>query len=342
MRPEDVRPGDADRLSQSPWHRRARWLGYVILAVVTLYGIREFSQGDWQTIASYWANELPWVPLIVAFFVLDLLFEGIAWVWVYERFGIRALDRLGVGVYLSGNAGLLMPAQLGRLIRPDTMVRVGRARMSTCLKAEGAVFVLDSLSVLALLAGLVAWKVHPALGLAAGFGTVAVVLYLGHHVADRLVGTKLHVPHRFWWSKSSFAIVAIEMTGWVMHGIAFYVLVADLPGVLTVWDALFYAPGSAVLGVVTGLPGGVGVTEGLLGTALRFNEVPAEHLALVVGAFRIITFWLRLPIGWLALARVKRTAARIVAKNQRETRRRGADDDDAPEVAAGGVRRAPR
>ena len=341
MRPEDVRPGDAERLSHSKWHRRARWLGYVILAVVTVYGIRKFSQGDWETVAAYWANELPWVPLIIAFFVLDLVLEGVAWIWVYERFGVRALDRLGVGVYLSGNAGLLMPAQLGRLIRPDTMVRVGRARMSTCLKAEGAVFVLDSLSVLALLAGLVAWKIHPALGLTAGLMTVVVVLYLGHHVADRLVGTKLHVPHRFWWSKSSFAIVAIEMAGWVMHGIAFYVLVADLPGVVTVWDALFYAPGSAVLGVVTGLPGGVGVTEGLLGTALRFNEVPVEHLALVVGAFRIITFWLRLPIGWLALARVKRTASKIEARNRRESRRREAGEDDGVGLAADAGSSAP-
>ena len=282
-------------------------------------------------------------PLIVAFFVLDLVFEGVAWVWVYERFGVHARDRLGIGVYLSGNAGLLMPAQLGRLIRPDTMVRVGRARMSTCLKAEGAVFVLDSLSVLALLVGLVAWRIYPLLGPLAGLVTVAVVLFLGHHVADRLVGTKLHVPHRFWWSKSSFAIVAIEAAGWAMHGIAFYVLVADLPGVLTVWDALFYAPGSAVLGVVTGLPGGVGVTEGLLGTALRFNEVPPEHLALVVGAFRIITFWLRLPIGWIALARVRRTSTRIVAKAQRDARRGDAEPEDDPEtgLAAAGARRGP-
>ena len=61
MRPEDVRPGDADRLRQSIWHRRARLLGYVILAVVTVYGIREFAQGDWGTVTAYWANELPWV-----------------------------------------------------------------------------------------------------------------------------------------------------------------------------------------------------------------------------------------------------------------------------------------
>jgi uncharacterized membrane protein YbhN (UPF0104 family) len=140
------------------------------------------------------------------------------------------------------------------------------------------------------------------------------------------------VPHRFWWSKSSFAIVGIEAAGWAMHGIAFFILVADLPGDLTVWDALFYAPGSAVLGVVTGLPGGVGATEGLLGTALRFHQVPAEHLALVVGAFRIITFWLRLPIGWLALAWVKRRSPKIVPA---ATPAESEEPDSFPAAAAG-------
>jgi hypothetical protein len=35
-------------------------------------------------------------------------------------------------------------------------------------------------------------------------------------------------------------------------------------------------------------------------------SIPSEHLVLAVGAFRLITFWLWIPIGWLALAVVKR------------------------------------
>ena len=101
-------------------------------------------------------------------------------------------------------------------------------------------------------------------------------------------------------------IVAVQMAGWVAHGLALYVVVAELPGAMTLWDSLFYAPGAAVLGTGTGLPGGIGVTEGLLGASLRLNSVPVEHLAIVVAAFRLITFWIWIPIGWLAVLAVRR------------------------------------
>jgi uncharacterized membrane protein YbhN (UPF0104 family) len=54
------------------------------------------------------------------------------------------------------------------------------------------------------------------------------------------------------------------------------------------------------------LPGGIGVTEGILGASLRFRSVPVEHLAIVVAAFRLFTFWIWIPIGWLALFALKR------------------------------------
>lgn len=305
------------------WYRLLRLIGFLLLVGITLFYVQlKFDSGDWGAVTDYWATKLPWLPLILGFFVLDLFLEGVAWVWVYERFKIRAADRLGAGVYLSGNAGLLMPAQLGRLIRPDTMVRLGRASVADCVKAEGSVFVLDALSVVTLLGGLVVWRVQPILAPVAVLAVIAAFLFLGDRVANRLAGTRLDLPRGFWWSWQSWAVVLIEMAGWAMHGVAFYVLVLDLPGTLTLWDALFHAPGSAVLGVSTGLPGGMVATEALLGTALHLNEVPAEHLALVVMAFRVVTFWLRLPIGWIALFVVRRRAAKFES-------RAGGDDANA-------------
>ncbi len=48
--------------------------------------------------------------------------------------------------------------------------------------------------------------------------------------------------------------------------------VADLPGSMTLWDSLFLGSGSAVLGVATGLPGGIGVTEAVLGGSMRLCD----------------------------------------------------------------------
>lgn len=82
---------------------------------------------------------------------------------------------------------------------------------------------------------------------------------------------------------------------------------------MTLWDSLFVGPGSAVLGVSTGLPGGIGATEGIIGASLRLRAVPIEHLAIAIAAFRLITYWMWIPIGWAALAVVNRRIARPVS-----------------------------
>ena len=78
------------------------------------------------------------------------------------------------------------------------------------------------------------------------------------------------------------------------------------------------APGSAVIGLASGLPGGLGLTEGLLGASLGFSGVPEAHHALGVATFRLITFWLLLPIGWFALMwagrQVKKSKQRLEAE----------------------------
>jgi uncharacterized membrane protein YbhN (UPF0104 family) len=288
------------------WYRFARLIGFLLLAAITVYGVQRFLTGDWRAVTDYWMGKLPLLLLILLLALLDMTLEAFAWQWVYERFSLRARDLRGFGVALSANAGLLLPAQLGRLIRPDDMVKLGRGSLGECAKAEATVFVFDALSVVSLLAGVVAWRLHPWLAPVASGVVITVSLFLGNQVAERLAGTKLGLPHDFWWSWQSVVIVLVQMTGWVANAVAFYVLVSHLPGNFTLWDALFIAPASSVIGLGTGVPGGIGTTEGLLGSALQFNQVPPEHFAMVVGAFRVVTFWIRLPIGWVALTLARR------------------------------------
>ena len=284
----------------------ARPAALVILLVVTGVGAYKFATGDWTDVIEYWGNHLSVIPLLIGFAILDVILESMAWMWSYGRLKIRAFDKDAAMIYLAGRAGLLMPAQLGRLIRPDAMVRLGRASMTDCLKAEAVMFVLDGVSVLALLAGLLVFKVYPWLAVPAVLVLVVIMVFPGDKLAELLAHTRLHFPARFWWSWPTMGIVAIQMAGWVAHGFALFVVVAELPGAMTLWDSLFFAPGAAVLGTGTGLPGGIGATEGLLGASLRFRSVPVEHLAIAVAAFRLITFWAWIPIGWLALWAVKR------------------------------------
>jgi hypothetical protein len=298
-------------MSNFKYAEHARGVAALVLVVVTAVGVWSFATGDWTDVIAYWREHWELIPLLALFSVIDVALEAIAWMWLYTRFRIRAFDRGGFMVYLSGRAGLLMPAQLGRLIRPDAMASMGRAPFKECMKAETLLLVLDGISVLALLSALFAFKFSWLAALPVGIAVTLILLFIGNRLADMLAHTHLTIDTGFWWSRSTMAIILINLTGWVAHGLALYVVVNGLPGLMTLWDALVFAPASAVLGTSTGLPGGIGATEGILGASLRFRSVPVEHLAIVVAAFRLITFWIWIPIGWLTLLALKRQNRRL-------------------------------
>lgn len=286
-----------------------RILAFVILAIVTIYGIYGLVTGHWTDVTAYWRANTGIIPLLIGISVLDVVLEGLAWMWVYHRFGLKVFDRVGILAFLAGRAGLLMPAQLGRLIRPDAMVKKRRATVTTALKAEAVVFALDAVSVVSLLGGLVMYQLYPIAAPLVAIAVIVASMTVGNVLAQFISHTRLHLPAEFWWKWSTMAITLVCMLGWVAHGLALHVVVADLPGDMTLWDSLFFAPGSAVLGVATGLPGGIGATEGILGASLHVRSVPVEHLALAVAAFRLITFWMWIPIGWIGIALLRRQPA---------------------------------
>jgi len=332
---------EAER-AEEKWWTGARVAAFVLLLGFTAYGIYSTFGGDLEEMKGFWRGKLGLLPWLLALALFDVILEWVAWVWVYERFGMRARGPTGARVFLAAHAGLFLPAQLGRLIRPDAMVRLGRGTMAKGMKAEAAVFAIDALSVLALLAGVAAWLIHPLLTPLAGAGVIVVCLFLGNFIAERLAGTPLGLPRAFWWSVPTVAVVLIEMLGWATHGFSFYLLARDLPGSVGVWDSLFFAPAAAVLGVGSGLPGGIGATEGMLGAALRFSEVPASVLPSVVGGFRLVTFWIWIPIGWLALASTRRRqgrhAVRVAEGTHVPRRSMKGFADDPPTEALGDPR----
>jgi hypothetical protein len=301
--------------------RYARPAAYILLAIVTVWGVYGLIKGDPGRVIDYWKSQLSLLPLILLMACLDVALEGVGWLWVYARMGIRGWDSGGARAYLAGRAGLLMPAQLGRLIRPDVMARLNRGPMSECLKAEAVTFVLDATSVMALLVGLVAaYTVHWAAAPVAGAAVLVAVLFLGNRISKAVSGTRLALPARFWWSWQTVGIVLVEMLGWVAHGIALWLMIRGLSENATPASCLFYSCASSVFGAGTGLPGGIGATELMLGGAMKLMmNIQQGDLFVPINAFRLVTFWMWIPIGWLALLSARRRAATLVEESRAPT-----------------------
>lgn len=64
--------------------------------------------------------------------------------------------------------------------------------------------------------------------------------------------------------------------------------------------AIVYLAGNAA-GAAIPSPGGIGTVEIALTTGLRAAGVAYGAALSVVLVFRLVTFWIRIPLGWLAL-----------------------------------------
>ncbi len=289
-----------------------RALGFVILIAVTAYGIYRLilSGTNWKDIIAHWHTMGFWMLVVLALMVADYALEAICWKWLYSRFNMNVRDNYGLSVYLSGHAGLFMPAQMGRLIRPDAIARLGMGNLNDGVKAEAALLFLDAMAGLIIISALAFVWIQPlAIPLVALVISVSI-LFLADRIASLVLGKRVLLPPNFWRRRQTFAILWLLVIGWLLNGLALYALVWNLAEGISVFETILFASLSRLVGSGTGLPGGIGVIEGLLGVSLRIMEIPVEHIILAVGAYRLVTFWSLLPVGWIALLFVNRRASR--------------------------------
>lgn len=286
-----------------------RRIAFLVLAVVTICGFYAFFRGDWHASLAYWRGK-GWV-LCGAFglHALNMALDAVLWMLVLREFGIRLSLRMTALLFPSAFAGLLFPMQLGRFIRSEAIGRLKLGSVGEAVKAEVVFLFLCAVAAVALLAGVLAWVITPLLAPVAALAVTAAFLFAADRVFALLSKTRVDLPTGYWRRGRTFVIAIVAAVGWLINGACLYLVVRDLPGDVGLLQAMFTAPASLLVGIGTGLPGGIGAIEGFLGVSLSLLDVPASHLALAVGAFRLVTFWLWIPIGWVAFTAVNRMAS---------------------------------
>ncbi len=279
---------------------RARLMALVVLAAVTAYGLYELFSGDWRGALSYWRGKQGVLLVAVAMQACDISLDCALWLWILRDFHIRPRRWRGPLIFLAGYAGLLLPLQLGRFLRSEELVRTGGGTIGEAVKSELTLLFLSAVAAVAVLAAVIAWLLHPLLAPVAVVTVIAVFLLTADWTFQFLSETPVNMPRHYWRRRKTFAIAGLAMVGWVLNGTSLYLVTRGLPGNFGYLQAVFTAPSNMLLGTATGLPGGIGAVEGFLGVSLRWGEIPSEHLLLAVNAFRVVTFWLWIPVVWLA------------------------------------------
>lgn len=290
--------------------RHARLIAMLILLAVTGVGVHVFLRGDWQDSLRYWEGQGPVLLLALALQGCDILLDSLLWALCLREMGIRIAFRRRTLIFMTGYAGLLLPLQLGRFIRSEAIGRLGHGPARRAVAAESVLLVLTAVSNGAVLATVAMSQIYWPLTPLPGLLVILGFLFVANRVFGLITHEKYRLPAGFWWRPRIIVVAFLASVGWYVNGTVLFLVTRHLPQGPALWQALFIGPSNLLAGVLTGLPGGIGAVEGFLGVSLRFIDMPPAHLALAVAAFRLVTFWFWIPVGWLAFTAVNRLARR--------------------------------
>ncbi|MGQ9928624.1 MAG: lysylphosphatidylglycerol synthase transmembrane domain-containing protein [Chloroflexaceae bacterium] len=293
------------------------------LAVVIVMGLFSDARAVWRDLGAFrWA----WLPLILGLTALNYLLRWLKWEYYLRRLGLgHRVGRLDSGLIFT--AGLVMsvtPGKLGEVFKSVLLKRVNGAAVSRSAPVVLAERLTDGLAMLLLMAaGLMLYPparfafvvlVMAACGgilalqhrrFVLGFINGADRLPFGSKIAPRLQTMYASTQQMLEWRVLLVATL-ISVVSWGCECLAFYFVLVGVGAAgtpLLLLQATFIFAASTLFGLVSFLPGGLGVSEassvGLLVAIVGLAASTATTATIII---RFCTLWFGVLLGVIALA----------------------------------------
>ncbi len=310
MTPEPSAPGS----SSSPVNFPVKRLMLVLGAVATAYAAALLVWGDSPQVL-FASMSVLWSftgLLVTALCLLNYLLRGLRWRLWMAHYGRHFGWFEGLRLYLAGYAFTPTPGNIGEAARGLMLARkpLGTAQS---LAIFGAERLADLLCLLLLCLPVAGWvllhglpQIQPAwfVGLAlAGVLALAFMLRL-------VLRNRARLLRRFTWLHEAWQCLtvrpliwfALTLTAWAAQGVALWLVCSALEVHLPLLTAVGFYALAMVAGALSALPAGLGGTEAVL-TGLLVTQGVTPALALTITLLvRLLTLWLAVAIGVLALA----------------------------------------
>jgi uncharacterized protein (TIRG00374 family) len=270
------------------------------------------------------------VPAVLGFTVLNYLLRWLKWEYYLRRTGMgRAVGTLDSGLlFTSGMLMAVTPAKIGEVLKSYLLRRINGTPISASAPIVLAERLTDGLGML-LLMGLgltfyppaqpafMALLVLSLLGIAlvqrrALFDRALVLIEqvpFGARLAPRLSAMYDSTQMLLQW-RILLVSTVISLVSWFGECVALYFVLLGLrqpPSLHLLLVATFVFAASTLFGLVSFLPGGLGVSEassaGLLTLLVPMSAGPATVATLII---RFCTLWFGVSLGAIALAIVSR------------------------------------
>lgn len=234
------------------------------------------------------------------------------WRWcLWMAFMGRPMPLLaGLRRYLVGYVFTPTPGNLGEALRGTLLAqRPLSATQSLSIFGAERVADLSALLILCLPALIWWWRHMPALPPWVGWGSglVALVLVL---LAAVLLKSRVVAIQRWVWLGTSLACLrhravlwmGLTLGAWLSQGVAVYLLCRLMGLELALLTAVGFYAVAMVAGALSALPAGLGGTELALSGLLVLHGADATSALIITFVARILTLWLAVAIGMVAMA----------------------------------------
>jgi len=260
------------------------------------------------------------LPIILGLTLFNYALRFTKWHYYLRQIGVKNLSVWAdLRVFVGGFAFSLTPGKVGELVRLLWLKNLTGAHPAKTAPVAVAERLTDGIAMvlIALSSGFVYpqyWPVLIPIGLVLVAAVIIVqfrplalwLLDLGEKIP--LVSKIAHHLHMLYESayellgwKNLLAAVGLGSAAWLSQGVAFYLVLIGL-GVAPAMDmlilAIFILAFSTVAGGASGVPGGLGVTEGgLTGMLILLAGLSAELAATATLLIRFCTMWLGVTSG---------------------------------------------
>jgi uncharacterized protein (TIRG00374 family) len=299
-------------------------LGVAVYVAISLYADVTALAGRLQRFS--WILLVPVLGLTFTNYLLRFA----KWHYLLRRTGAQVAPGHSFLVFLSGLSMGITPGKIGELLKSYLLRRTHDLPMARTAPVVVAERITDLVALMLLcLVGVFSYATEPGFRLLLGLAGAAVVALTAVLASRRLLSgvarlcARLPLLRRLAPKMTELAdamsaqltpgplavTTALSLAAWLCECLGFWLVIGGLPGVSAPLQlAIFIYAATTVLGALSFLPGGLGVTEGgmtllLVRTAHGITRSGAAAITILI---RLCTLWFGVVVGLVALTIFRR------------------------------------
>jgi len=292
----------------------------ILVAVIGIYAIFLFVS-DYNIISEKISNfKINYLPLILFFVSASWIPLIIKWHFLLKNSEVDVPLTKSIAVFFSGVAFEITPGQIGALIKSQilkTSYNIPRTKTVPIVIVEKVYDLIGA--ILASVIGIIILGMEIYL-IAIAISVLAFIFFFMYHKPaselffNRITKLKFFSKHienisgfyeivqKSTNVRAATICILLALAYWFMvSAAAYYTLISFDVNILDYLKVLAIYSTSTLLGAISFIPAGIGITEGSIAGLFTLNGIDVSTALILAVMIRIFTLWYSVSVGFIAL-----------------------------------------